>query len=97
MIVSDAGPIIIFARIRRLSLLHKVTESLTIPDAVHKEIVVNKRGMPGAAEDNAVNGADVAVIASPGQRDVAVGRHAIIGGVEIDPAYARAPRGTPGM
>ena len=48
MIVSDAGPIIIFARIRLLSLLHQVTGSLIIPDAVHHEIVVNKGGMPGA-------------------------------------------------
>lgn len=50
MIVSDAGPIIIFARIRRLSLLQQVTGSLTIPDAVYDEIVVKKGGMPGAAE-----------------------------------------------
>jgi predicted nucleic acid-binding protein len=50
MIVSDAGPIIIFARIGRLSLLHEVTDSLTIPNAVHDEIVINKGGMPGAAE-----------------------------------------------
>ena len=50
MIVSDAGPIIIFARIVRLSLLRDVTGSLLIPDAVYEEIVVNKGGMPGAAE-----------------------------------------------
>ena len=50
MIVSDAGPIIIFARIGRLFLLHEVTGSLLIPDAVYDEIVVNKGGMPGAAE-----------------------------------------------
>ncbi len=50
MIVSDAGPIIIFARIERLSLLREVTGSLTIPAAVHSEIVINKGGMPGAEE-----------------------------------------------
>lgn len=50
MIVSDAGPIIIFARIGRLSLLREVTGSLLIPDAVHDEIVLNKGGMPGAAQ-----------------------------------------------
>jgi len=50
MIISDAGPIIIFARIGRLSLLHEVTDSLLIPDAVYDEIVVKKGGMPGAAE-----------------------------------------------
>jgi len=48
MIVSDAGPIIIFARIGHLSLLHKVTGSLIIPAAVHDEILVNKGGMLGA-------------------------------------------------
>ncbi|MGH7780536.1 MAG: DUF3368 domain-containing protein [Candidatus Binataceae bacterium] len=50
MIVSDAGPIIIFARIGQLSLLRDVTSSLLIPDAVYDEIVVKKGGMPGAAE-----------------------------------------------
>ena len=50
MIISDAGPIIIFARIGRLSLLRDVTDSLLIPDAVYEEIVVKKGGMPGAAE-----------------------------------------------
>lgn len=50
MIVSDAGPIIIFARIGQLSLLRGVTGSLLIPDAVHSEIVVDKAGMPGATE-----------------------------------------------
>ena len=50
MIVSDAGPIIVFARIGCLSLLREVTDSLLIPDAVYDEIVVKKGGMPGAAE-----------------------------------------------
>jgi predicted nucleic acid-binding protein len=50
MIVSDAGPIIIFARIDRLSLLRDVTGSLLVPGAVYDEIVVNKGGMPGATE-----------------------------------------------
>jgi uncharacterized protein len=48
MIVSDAGPIITFARIARLSLLREVTGSVTIPAAVHAEISII--GMPGAAE-----------------------------------------------
>jgi predicted nucleic acid-binding protein len=50
MIVSDAGPVIIFARIGRLSLLHDVTGSLLIPDAIYDEIEVNQGGMPGAAD-----------------------------------------------
>jgi predicted nucleic acid-binding protein len=50
MIVSDAGPIVVFARIGRLSLLRDVTGILLIPDAVHSEIFVNKGAMPGASE-----------------------------------------------
>jgi predicted nucleic acid-binding protein len=50
MIISDAGSIIIFARIGQLSLLREVTGSLLAPDAVYDEIVVKKGGMPGAAE-----------------------------------------------
>ncbi|SRR5258707_9323379 len=50
MIASDAGPIVVFARIGRLSLLHDVTGALLIPDAVHSEIFVKKGAMPGASE-----------------------------------------------
>ncbi len=50
MIVSDAGPIIIFARIGRLVLLRDATGSLLIPDAVYEEIAEDQPGMPGAAE-----------------------------------------------
>jgi len=50
MIVSDAGPIVVFARIGRLSLLHDVTGTLLIPDAVHSEIFFKKGAMPGASE-----------------------------------------------
>jgi predicted nucleic acid-binding protein len=50
MIVSDAGPIIVFARVGRLSLLRDVTASLLVPVAVFDEIVVEKNGLPGAAE-----------------------------------------------
>jgi predicted nucleic acid-binding protein len=40
----------IFARIGRLSLLHEVSGSLLIPDAVYDEVVVKKGGMPRATE-----------------------------------------------
>jgi uncharacterized protein len=50
MIVSDAGPIVVFARIGRLSLLRDVTGTMLIPDAVHSEIFVRKGAMPGASE-----------------------------------------------
>ena len=47
------------------------------------------RRVPGAAEQNAVNRTDVAVIAPPGESDVTVRGHAIIGGVEIHPSGRR--------
>ena len=47
MIVSDAGPIVVFARIGRLSLLRDVTGGLLIPDAVHSEIFVKSSGGSG--------------------------------------------------
>ena len=50
MIVSDAGPLIIFARLGRLSLLRDVSGPLTIPYAVSAEIMANQGTMPGAAE-----------------------------------------------
>jgi predicted nucleic acid-binding protein len=49
MIVSDAGPIVVLARIGRLSL-RDVTGTLLIPDAVHAEIFANKGAMPVASE-----------------------------------------------
>lgn len=50
MIVADTGPIIAFARIRRLNLLRQVIEELVIPNAVYDDLVVKGKGRPGAAE-----------------------------------------------
>jgi len=50
MIVADTGPIIAFARIGRLSLLHDVVGVLTIPHAVYEELVGRGHERPGAAE-----------------------------------------------
>jgi uncharacterized protein len=61
MIVSDAGPIIVFARIGRLSLLREVTGPITIPAAVHAEIAIP--GMPGATELAAVEWIQRATVA----------------------------------
>lgn len=49
MIVSNSGPIVSFARARRLELLKQILQEIRIPDAVYEEIV---RGAdkPGAAE-----------------------------------------------
>ena len=64
MIVSDAGPLIIFARIGRLSLLREVTGPLLIPDAVYNEIVTDKGGMPGATEIHQATWIQRAVVAN---------------------------------
>lgn len=50
MIVSDAGPIIAFARMGHLDLLRQVVGELLIPEAVYEEIVVKGKGRPGAGE-----------------------------------------------
>ncbi|HOP56443.1 MAG TPA: DUF3368 domain-containing protein [bacterium] len=49
-IVSDASPIIIFARSTHLSLLRDVTGSLIIPKAVYDEIVGGGRNFQEAEE-----------------------------------------------
>jgi uncharacterized protein len=50
MIVADTGPIIAFARIGRLGLLHDVAGVLMIPEAVYEELVGRGHNRPGAAE-----------------------------------------------
>lgn len=50
MIVADTGPVIAFARIGRLDLLHQVAGDLVIPDAVFEELVGGGRPRPGADE-----------------------------------------------
>jgi uncharacterized protein len=50
MMVAATGPIIAFARIGRLDLLHQVVRELIIPEAVYEELVGKGRQRPGAAE-----------------------------------------------
>jgi predicted nucleic acid-binding protein len=50
MIVADTGPIIAFARIRRLDLLQQVVGELFIPEAVYEDLVIKGKGRPGSAE-----------------------------------------------
>lgn len=49
-IVSDAGPILSFARAGRLEILRQVIGELIIPQAVVEELAVRGRGRPGAGE-----------------------------------------------
>ena len=50
-----------------------------------------------AAEDDAFDGADVVVVAAPGQHDVAVVGDLVVGRVKVDPAKAGAEERDPGM
>lgn len=47
MIVSNATPLITFARINRLDILEKVLGSILIPNAVYREIVDYDNDKPG--------------------------------------------------
>ena len=49
-IVSDAGPILSFARAGRLEILRQVVGELIIPQAVAEELAAGGRGRPGADE-----------------------------------------------
>src|SRR5450631_2989454 len=53
--------------------------------------------VPAAADDHAAQGRDVAEVAAPGQRDVILAEHAVVGGIEIQPAERRTVHGNPGM
>jgi uncharacterized protein len=50
MIVADSGPVIAFARLGWLDLLHQVVGTLVIPHAVYEELVGRGTTRPGAAE-----------------------------------------------
>ena len=47
-IVSNASPLISLARIGRLDLLERLYETVSIPEAVWREVVVEGAGEPGA-------------------------------------------------
>src|SRR4051812_16767731 len=55
----------------------------------------NADGVLAAAQDDAFQGARVAEIATPGERDVLVGRDDAIGGIEIDEAEIRTVHTNP--
>ncbi|MGN6813013.1 MAG: DUF3368 domain-containing protein [Thermomicrobiales bacterium] len=49
-IVSDSSPLVCYAKIGRLDLLHALFEDVIIPPAVYTEVVVRGAGRPGAAD-----------------------------------------------
>ena len=50
MIVSDSGPLISLARVRKLWLLKELFGEVFIPEAVYRETVEKGKGKPGAEE-----------------------------------------------
>ena len=54
-VVSSSGPLIAFAVIGQFDLLRQVYGSLSIPQAVYDEVVVQGAGQPGAAEVQGAN------------------------------------------
>ncbi|MBF0565497.1 MAG: DUF3368 domain-containing protein [Nitrospirae bacterium] len=50
LIVSDSGPLISFARAKKLYLVREVYGAVIIPPAVYNEIVVKGKDKPGAEE-----------------------------------------------
>lgn len=50
IIVSDASPLILLARVGLLSLLKELFQEITIPEEVYQEVVVEGEGRPGSQE-----------------------------------------------
>ena len=50
LVVADASPLILLAKLRRLSLLTALTEQVWVPAAVWNEIVAHGEGRPEVAE-----------------------------------------------
>ena len=49
-VVSNASPLVNLSRIGRISILKDLYGQIIIPEAVHREVVVAGKGMPGAVE-----------------------------------------------
>src|SRR5579862_3938894 len=69
--------------------------SLRHPNRRH--IHRNIHPMPLAADQDSPCRADIVVIPAPGERDVSIGRHQAIRGIEIHPAGAGRKRADPGV
>src|ERR1039457_6326366 len=70
----------------------------SLPHLLHRHhIHLHVQLVPGAAQENAVDGTDVAVIASPSHGDMAVRGYAIVRGIEIHPSGAGPPCRAPGV
>ncbi len=64
-VVSDTSPIVNLAAIGHLHLLRDLFGSLTIPEAVYREIVIEGAGRPGAEEVGAADWIATRAVQSP--------------------------------
>jgi predicted nucleic acid-binding protein len=58
-VVSDASPLISFARIGHFDLLPKLFERIIIPAEVYQEVVIDGTGLPGAVQTARVDWVEV--------------------------------------
>jgi predicted nucleic acid-binding protein len=65
IVVSNSSPLISLARIGRLKLLASLYERILVPVAVHQEVTVAGRGLPGAEEVRNANWIEVELERSP--------------------------------
>src|SRR5262245_22932249 len=66
---------------------------LSDPHHVHADL----QRVLAAAENDAANRADIAVVAAPPKRDVAGRRQHVVGGIDVDPAAPGTVHGEPGV
>ena len=52
--VSNSSPLILYARVGRLDLLHRVFGDIMIPEAVYAEVVGAGAGLPGSIETSSL-------------------------------------------
>jgi len=50
IVVSNSSPLISLARIGRLGILASLYERIFVPSEVHREVILDGRGLPGADE-----------------------------------------------
>src|SRR4051794_11991328 len=69
----------------------------TLAAAYRRDVDRHLHGVSSAAQDDALDGADVVVVAAPGEDDVLVEGELVVGRVKVDPAEAGAEKRDPGM
>lgn len=63
--ISDSSPLILFAKIGRLDLLHRIFDEIVIPEAVHQEVVRRGAGRAGVDEIAGAPWMQIRRLASP--------------------------------